>query len=86
MSDARRRLDELLLIRATEGLSPADAAELDRLLAQHPGVDANAYETAAAIVSLASLAELPPLPRSLRSALEQRADDFISEMSGRRPR
>ena len=50
----RQRLDELLFARATEGLSHADALELEPLLAAYPDVDSTGYERAAAAVCLAA--------------------------------
>jgi hypothetical protein len=70
-----RRLDELLLARATEGLSGSDAAELERLLAAHPEVDESAYERAAAAVTLAALGLREKLPAALRARLESRTAD-----------
>lgn len=85
MGGTLRRIDELLLARATEGLSDADARELARLLVAHPDVDAAEYERAAAAVSLASLAELPAMPKHLRAALDRRAAEFIAQLD-KRPR
>ncbi len=70
MSDAQRdheRLEQLLADRATEGLSGADQAELDRLLSDNPAVDPLALELAAAAAALA-LSEGPAqeLPAHLR--------------------
>ncbi len=73
MSDALLKLDELLLAEATEGLSPRDAAELDRLLAAHPDVDRHRYEHAAAAVTLAALGAAQEVPSTLRAKLERLA-------------
>lgn len=70
---ARQRIDELLLARATEGLSVRERAELDALLAEHPDVDASAYERAAAAVCLAALGRGGGLPETLRRRLESSA-------------
>ena len=56
------RLAELLAVRAVAELSPAEQAELERLIAQHPEVDPFAYQLS-----------LPPVPASLRARLLQRA-------------
>ena len=56
------RLAELLAVRAVAELSPAEQAELDRLIAQHPEVDPFAYQLS-----------LPPVPPTLRARLLQRA-------------
>jgi hypothetical protein len=66
------RLDELLLRRATEGLEPAEEAQLATLLAAHPEVDEYRYERAAAAVLLASLTELEPMPSSVKHNLARR--------------
>jgi anti-sigma factor RsiW len=79
MSDARTRIDELLLARVTEDLSAAEASELERLLSANPDIDTTAYDWAAAIVSLASLDTLPAMPLHLRTALEARAAEFVAE-------
>ena len=56
------RLAELLAVRAVAELSPAEQAELERLIAQHPEVDPFAYQLS-----------LPPVPASLRARLLRRA-------------
>ena len=86
MSDAHKRLDGLLLARATEGLNPPDTVELTRLLAAHPDVDPAVYEQAAAVISLVALHAPPPMPPSLRAALEQRATEFIERAGTRAAR
>jgi hypothetical protein len=80
-SEVRQRLDDLLVARATEGLSDADALELERLLAAHPSVDANGYERAAAAVCLAALGGGRPMPSGLRALLEQRAAQITTSSS-----
>jgi hypothetical protein len=70
---ARQRIDELLLLRATEGLSTQERVELDGLLARHPDVDATAYERAAAAVCLATLGRSVGMPDALRRRLESSA-------------
>jgi hypothetical protein len=68
--DARRRarLEELLGIEATQGLSPSEANELDALLAVFPDEDPDAFELAAAAVHLA----LSPPPEEMPTALAER--------------
>jgi hypothetical protein len=82
MRDPRRRLDDLLLSRAIAGLDPAAATELDRLLAENPGVDADGYELAAAAVWLAALDFSEPLPQLLRDEIEQRAEKLLGPRAG----
>jgi hypothetical protein len=72
------RLVELLVQRATEGLSANEQIELNRLLAQGNYTDADQFEATAAALMLASAPEDEPLPDSLRSRLEQQADAFIA--------
>jgi hypothetical protein len=67
------RLFDLLADRATQGLSPAEAAELGRLLAAAPGEDAGAYDRAAAVLDRVFAGPLPGLPQHLCAALERDA-------------
>jgi hypothetical protein len=76
MAFARRRLDDLLLARATEGLDAAEEQELEQLLAVERGVDAGGYERAAAAVCLAVLGGRGELPAGLRARLERAASDL----------
>jgi hypothetical protein len=59
-------LDELLLRRATEGLSRAEEARLDALLAAHADVDDLGYDMAAAAVLLAALTATEPMPEHVK--------------------
>ncbi len=77
-TDFGRRLDELLLARVIDGLSGAEARELEQLLAAQPDVDAGAYERAAAAVCLATLGASGPMPSRLRSSLEKCAAEFTT--------
>jgi hypothetical protein len=77
MRDAFRRLDDLLLARATSGLTAAERVELERLLEAHPGVDSERYEPAAAAVWLATLDLSEPLPERVRAKLEKRAAEIF---------
>lgn len=78
-SAARKRLDELLVARATEGLDAAEERELDRLLAAEGDADAAGYERAAAAVCLAVLGAGAELPPALRARLERGARDFAAQ-------
>lgn len=49
----RARLESLLATEATQGLTPAETAELDTLLAAYPEEDPDGFELAAAAVHLA---------------------------------
>jgi hypothetical protein len=72
------RLVELLVQRATEGLSASEQVELNSLLAQGNYTDADQFEATAAALMLASAPEDEPMPDSLRNRLEQQADAFIA--------
>jgi hypothetical protein len=77
-SAKRKRLDDLLLARATEGLNAAEEQELARLLTLDRDVDAGAYEHAAAAVCLAVLGGRGELPAALRARLERSARELAS--------
>lgn len=64
---SEERLLELLATRAVEGLSPGETGELRRLLAEHPGVDADQFDEAAAWVALACLPQEEALPEALQA-------------------
>ena len=72
------RLVELLVQRATEGLSANEQLELNRLLADGNYSDADQFEATAAALMLAGVADDEPLPDSLRLQLEQQADSFVA--------
>lgn len=77
MNARRRRVDALLLSRASEGLSPAGERELQRLLTLTPGIDRDFYEPAAAIVCLGACDLSHPLPQALKDALAARATSVV---------
>jgi hypothetical protein len=76
--DARRRLDQLLLARATGSPSAVEREELARLLAAHPGIDYDTYERAAAAICLATIDTGETMPPSLRNNLEVAAATFVA--------
>jgi hypothetical protein len=65
----RARLQELLGTEATQGLSPAEANELDTLLALFPEEDADGFELAAAAVHLAMIGTPEEMPTRLAEKL-----------------
>ncbi len=67
------RLMDLLVVRATHGLSEPEAAELETLLRQYPNVDEDQFDYAAAALASAfvSADEATTLPASLRQRIEQ---------------
>lgn len=78
---AMARADELMLERATQGLSPQQETELEELLARHPELQ-DGYELAAAAVELACLEVDEKLPESLRAELEARGRRFQGDRRG----
>ena len=83
MGNSYRRLDDLLLARATRPLSPTEALELERLHAMYPRVDRDPYERAAALLCLATLDSSEPMPAELRTRIERQAAEFLA---GKTPR
>lgn len=82
MSEVRpsmnERLLELLAMRAVDGLMPPDAAELERLMREHPDIDAGMLDDAAAVAWLAlrgGSLEAPP------ESVVQRAIEAASSAS-----
>jgi hypothetical protein len=72
------RLVELLVQRATEGLSANEQIELTRLLAQGNYSDAEQFEATAAALMLGCSLDDEPLPAALKDRLEQQADAFAA--------
>jgi hypothetical protein len=71
------RLIDLLVKRASEGVTAQEQAEIDRLSATHKTADLESFERAAAAVALAGIDE-EPMPASVRARLDQTAADFIA--------
>jgi hypothetical protein len=73
-ADPRRdRLEELLVLEATQELSPAEATELDALLGAFPDTDPDALGRAAAAVHLALSPPPDALPAELAEKLRRTA-------------
>jgi hypothetical protein len=72
----RARLEELLGIEATQGLSPNEANELDTLLAAFPDEDPDGFELAAAAVHLALNGPSEEMPARLAEKLHMTAVAF----------
>ena len=72
---SRDRLWELLVDRATQGLSDIETRELDALLRQHPDIDPNCMDLAAAAVDLATVSAAEPMPASLKSRIALTLED-----------
>ena len=69
----RDRLQQLLADRATEGLDPAEWAEIEQLLMSFPDEDPNSWDQAAAWVDVALVEaherDPEPLPDHLRAGI-----------------
>lgn len=73
------RLVELLVQRATEGLSANEQVELNNLLAKGNYSDADQFEATAAALLLAGIDD-EPLPAALKGRLEQQAAAFAASV------
>jgi hypothetical protein len=70
MSTRRKRIEMLLARKAVEPLSETETARLARLLNEHPDIDRDAFERAAATVLLAAAADADSvMPSGLRNRL-----------------
>ena len=77
------RMQQLLADRTTEGVRGTGAAALDEWLAINPGVDADVFERAAAVVALTrTSADEEALPTSLRDKLFADAEVFFARNDG----
>ena len=70
-------LIELLVDRATEGLSTSRHDELSDLLRDHPDFDPEVFERAAAAVHLAAMPRIESLPDTLRKTLRRAAAEHF---------
>lgn len=70
---SRRRAEELLALRAVEGLEDAENRELSNLLIAMPEFDEGVFGAAAAACHLALLGPEEPLPEALRLRLRSEA-------------
>jgi hypothetical protein len=64
------RLVDLLVKQTTEGLAPAEKAELERLMTSHRDADPELIERVAAAVALAGNIDDEPMPADLRRRVE----------------
>ncbi|HSD73691.1 MAG TPA: hypothetical protein VLB75_02910, partial [Steroidobacteraceae bacterium] len=64
------RLVDLLVKQTTEGLAPAEAAELERLMRRHRDADPELIERVAAAIALAGRLDEEPIPADLRRRVE----------------
>ena len=75
MSESHERVQDLLSMRATEGLSYGDERELDALLLQNPEWDDDGFELAAAAIQLAWTERLE-MPLALRQRISSQVSDL----------
>jgi hypothetical protein len=78
------RLVDLLVKQATEGVTREEAAEIDRLFANHSAADAQIMERVASALTLAGIRE-EPMPAALRDRLVRNAAAFSATMKSGGP-
>ena len=78
------RLQDLLVLRAVEGLDVSEAQELDALVLRSPGVDTDAFERVAAAVALVGL-RVEPMPDAVRVRVQAGADAYFAAREDARP-
>lgn len=76
--EEKEMLLDLLVKKVTTGFDGSDAAEYDRLSTAAGLDDAESFELAAAAIAAAGLGDIEPMPATLRSSLESRADEWFS--------
>jgi hypothetical protein len=72
------RLVDLLVKQTTEGLAPAEEAELDRLMTRHRGADPELIERVASALALAGKFDDEPLPADLRRRAEAEGRKWVA--------
>ena len=72
MNPQEQRALDLLVDRATEGLSPRRSAELEGLLASYPELNPEPFELAAAAIELAYTLPEEPMPARLARRMARR--------------
>ncbi len=77
-----QRLHDLLADRATQGLSTAEAQELDALGRDFPDVDGAALDRCAAVIDLALERDDEPMPESLRAKVQRDGTTWVAARSG----
>ena len=71
------RLQDLLALRAVEGLDAAEEQELDALAPRYPGFDAEALDRVAAALTLAGL-RVEPMPDAVRARVQAGAEAYFA--------
>ncbi len=79
MTDAERRLDELLAAHALGDLGPGEERELDLLLAELSDTEAPCYDATAATLFVALAEPLEEMPKALLERLHVLAREFSGE-------
>jgi len=82
MGSSNDRLDELLVLRAIQGLSAMERAELDSLLACLPDRETEGFDRAAAAIHIGQLSARGQLPAALRRRIERDARTHFAARSG----
>ncbi len=72
------RLEELLVLRATQPLSSSEDAELGALLKTELAADTEIFDRAAAAIHVAAMRARGTLPPALRALLEQQAATHLA--------
>ncbi len=73
------RLEELLVLRATQPLSSSERAELEALLKTELDSDTEIFDRAASAVHVAALRVRRTLPAALRARLERQAARHLAD-------
>jgi hypothetical protein len=71
------RLQDLLALRALEGLDATEEQELDALTPRYPDFDAEAFDRVAAALTLAGL-RVEPMPDAVRARVQAGADAYFA--------
>lgn len=72
------RLVDLLVKQATEGVTPLEQVEIDRLLAAHPDADREIVARTASALTLAANFNEEPMPAALRERLHANAAHWLA--------
>ena len=73
------RLEDLLVARSLAGLNADETRELEQLLAANPQIDADAFDRAAAAVSIGHLRVTEAMPRVLYEQIEAAGMSIVAE-------
>lgn len=79
MISKRDRLEELLVLQATQSLSANERAELEALLASEGSPSIELFDRAAAAIHVALMRPRQTLPATLRARLERQAASHFAQ-------